>query len=97
MERVIDLLSEYAPGLRKSILHATVTSPLDWEREYGMTEGSTYHAQMAMDQLVFMRPVPGAGAYRTPIEDLYICGAGSHPGGGVTGAPGRNAAHEVMR
>ncbi|NIW99688.1 MAG: amine oxidase, partial [Phycisphaerae bacterium] len=72
-------------------------TPLDWEREYGLTEGSIFHGQMGLDQLLFMRPVPGFGQYRTPVEHLYLCGAGTHPGGGVTGAPGYNAAREILR
>lgn len=95
--RVIDLLSDYAPKLKEHILNARIHTPLDWEREYGLTEGAAYHGQMALDQLLFMRPVAGAGRYQTPIEGLFLCGAGSHPGGGVTGAPGHNAAREVIR
>ena len=63
---------------------------------YGLTEGSIFHGEMGLDQLMFMRPVPGYGQYRTPIDRLYLCGAGTHPGGGVTGAPGYNAAREIL-
>ena len=96
-ERVMNLLAEYAPGIRDQVLHKQVITPLDLEREYGLTEGSIFHGQMALDQMLFMRPVAGAGSYQTPIENLFLCGAGSHPGGGVTGAPGYNAAREILR
>lgn len=72
-------------------------TPLDWEREYSLTEGGEFHGQMGLDQLLFMRPVAGFGQYRTPIANLYLCGAGTHPGGGVTGAPGYNAGREVLK
>jgi phytoene dehydrogenase-like protein len=77
------------------ILHQEMLTPLDLERRFGLPEGCIYHGQMALDQLLVMRPVPGYGRYRTPIDGLYLCGAGSHPGGGVTGAPGHNAAREI--
>ena len=77
-----------APGLRELVLHQQLLTPLDLEREYGLTEGCIFHGQMALDQLWFMRPVPGPAPYHTPIPNLFLCGAGSHPGGGVTGAPG---------
>lgn len=96
-DHIINTLSEYAPNLKDLILHRQVITPLDWEREYGLTEGSIFHGQMGLDQLLFMRPVPGYGQYRTPIDNLYLCGAGTHPGGGVTGAPGYNAARQVLK
>ncbi len=96
-ETILDTLSQYAPHLREQILYQEVITPLDWERDYGLTEGSIYHGQMALDQLLFMRPVAGYGKYRTPIENLYLCGSGTHPGGGVSGAPGYNAAREVLK
>jgi phytoene dehydrogenase-like protein len=96
-DKIIDTLAEYAPNLKELILDRQVITPLDWEREYGLTEGSIFHGQMGFDQLLFMRPVAGYGQYRTPIENLYLCGAGTHPGGGVTGAPGYNAAREVLK
>jgi phytoene dehydrogenase-like protein len=94
---VISTLAQHAPDLPELVLHRQVITPLDWEQEYGLTEGSIYHGQMEMDQLFFMRPVPGYARYRTPFENLYLCGAGTHPGGGVTGAPGFNAAREILR
>ncbi len=96
-DRIIDTLANYAPNLKALILHRQVITPLDWEREYGLTEGCIFHGQMGLDQLLFMRPVAGYGQYRTPIDNLYLCGAGAHPGGGLTGAPGYNAAREVLR
>ncbi len=96
-DRVVDTLSEYAPNLKELILHRQVITPLDWERDYGLTEGCIFHGQMGLDQLLFMRPVAGYGQYRAPIQNLYLCGAGTHPGGGVTGAPGYNAAREILR
>jgi len=94
---VIETLEAYAPGIRDLILHSLVSTPLDLERRFGLPEGCIFHGQMGLDQLLFMRPVPGYGRYRTPIDKLFLCGAGTHPGGGVTGAPGYNAAREVIR
>jgi phytoene dehydrogenase-like protein len=95
-DKIIDTLAAYAPNLKDLIRHCQILTPLDWEQEYGLTEGSISHGEMALDQLLFMRPVPGYGQYRTPIERLYLCGAGTHPGGGVTGAPGYTAAREIL-
>ena len=96
-EKIMDTLAEYIPNLRAILLRQQLLTPCDWEVVYGLTEGGIYHGQMDLDQLLFMRPVPGYGQYRTPIERLYLCGAGTHPGGGVTGAPGYNAAREILR
>ncbi len=96
-EHVLDTLAKYAPTLKELILHRQVITPFDWERDYGLTEGGIFHGQMGLDQLLFMRPVAGYGQYRSPIENLYLCGAGTHPGGGVTGAPGYNAAREILK
>lgn len=96
-DHIINTLAEYAPNIKDLILHRQVITPLDWERDYALTEGCIFHGQMGLDQLLFMRPVAGYGQYRTPIENLYLCGAGTHPGGGVTGAPGHNAAREVLK
>jgi phytoene dehydrogenase-like protein len=96
-DKIIDTLAEYAPNLKELILERQVISPLDWEQDYSLTEGSIFHGQMGLDQLLFMRPVAGWGQYRTPIDRLYLCGAGTHPGGGVTGAPGYNAAREILK
>ncbi len=94
---IIKIISKYAPNFKKLILYQHLLTPLDLERDYGLTEGSIFHGQMGLDQFLFMRPVPGWGRYRTPVENLYLCGAGTHPGGGVTGAPGYNAAREVLK
>ena len=96
-DRVVKKITEYAPNVPGSILARQVLTPLDLERTYGLTEGNIFHGDLRLEQLFFMRPVPGWSQYRTPIEGLYLCGAGAHPGGGVTGAPGRNAAHQVLR
>lgn len=96
-DRVVATLAEYAPNIESAILHRHVVTPLDLERVYGLTEGSINHGELTLDQLYFMRPVPGWARYRTPIQNLYLCGAGTHPGGGVTGAPGYNAAREILR
>jgi phytoene dehydrogenase-like protein len=91
------MISQYAPGFANSILARQVLTPLDLERTYGLTEGNIFHGDLSLDQLFFMRPVPGWAQYRTPLKGLYLCGAGAHPGGGVTGAPGYNAAHQALR
>jgi phytoene dehydrogenase-like protein len=96
-ERVLDALEPHAPGLRDLVIERQVLTPLDWEREYGLTEGNPYHGEMGLDQLLFMRPVPGYSQYRAPIAGLFLCGAGTHPGGGLTGAPGYNAAREALK
>ena len=96
-DRVLVTLARYAPGIQQLVADRHVITPLDYEQRYGLTEGSIFHGQMALDQMLVMRPVPGWSRYRTPISSLYLCGAGSHPGGGVTAAPGYNAAREVAR
>ena len=96
-DRVVSTIKKFAPCFSNSILARQVLTPLDLERTYGLTEGNIFHGDLSLDQLFFMRPVPGWAQYRTPIRGLYLCGAGAHPGGGVTGAPGYNAAHQVMR
>jgi len=96
-ETVVNVIEEYAPGFRDAILHRQVLTPLDLEQVYGVTEGHLYHAEMALDQVFFMRPIPGWSRYRTPIRNLYLCGSGTHPGGGVTGLPGYLAAKEILR
>ncbi len=96
-DRVVRKIGEYAPNVPHAIVARQVLTPLDLERTYGLTEGNIFHGDLRLEQLFFMRPVPGWAQYRTPIEGLYLCGAGAHPGGGVTGAPGRNAAQQVLR
>jgi len=89
-----DQLRSHLPDL---ILRRQTITPLDLELGYGLPEGDIFHGQMAIDQLLFMRPIPGYGRFRSPVEGLYFCGAGAHPGGGLSGAPGRNAAREVLK
>jgi phytoene dehydrogenase-like protein len=85
-----------APGFGASVLHRHLWTPDDYERELGLTEGSWHQGEMALDQMLFMRPIPGWARYRTPIRGLYLCGPATHPGGGITGACGRNAARQVL-
>ena len=96
-DRVVKKIAEYAPNVPGTVLARQVLTPLDLERTYGLTEGNIFHGDLRLEQLFFMRPVPGWAQYRTPIRGLYLCGAGAHPGGGVTGAPGRNAAQQALR
>lgn len=96
-DQVVNLINDYAPGFKDSILHQQVLTPLDLEETFSLTEGHIYHAELSLDQIFFMRPIPGWARYRTPIKNLYLCGSGTHPGGGVTGLPGRNAASEILK
>ena len=96
-DRAIATIAEHLPKLPDLIEHRQVVTPLDMERLMALTGGHALHGDMAPDQLLFLRPVRGWADYRTPIRGLYLCGAGTHPGGGVTGANGRNAAREVLR
>jgi len=96
-DRVVKKIAEYAPNVAKSIVARQVLTPLDLERVYGLTEGNIFHGDLSLEQLFFMRPVAGWARYRTPVDGLYLCGAGAHPGGGVTGAPGHNAAQQVLK
>ena len=95
--RVLDLIEEYAPGFRSLIVDRQVLTPLDLERRFGLTGGNIFHGEMSLDQMFVMRPVPGCARYRSPIRGLYLCGSGTHPGGGVMGAPGYNAAREILK
>jgi len=96
-DRVVEIIGRYAPNVPGAIVGRDVITPLDLERRFGITEGNIFHGDIRLDQLFFMRPLPGWAHYRTPIEGLYLCGAGTHPGGGVTGAPGYNAAHQILK
>jgi phytoene dehydrogenase-like protein len=93
----VNELTEYAPNLRELIVGRQVLTPVDLERKYGLGGGHIHHGEMSLDQLFAFRPMIGWAQYRTPIEGLYLCGAGTHPGGGVTGAPGFNASREVIK
>jgi phytoene dehydrogenase-like protein len=95
--RVVKKISEFAPNMPGAIEAMQVITPSDLERIYGLTEGNIFHGDLNLEQLFFLRPVADWAQYRTPIEGLYLCGAGAHPGGGVTGAPGHNAAKQVIR
>ena len=95
-DTVVDTIAEFAPNIRSIIRHRQVLTPLDLEREFGLTEGNIFHGELSPDQLFFLRPVAGWSRYRTPIPNLYLCGSGAHPGGGLMAAPGRNAARAVM-
>jgi phytoene dehydrogenase-like protein len=94
---VIDTVSKHAPNFRASVLGAQMLSPLDLERRFGLLDGDIFHGQLTLDQLFSARPVLGHADYRMPVPGLYLCGAGAHPGGGVTGLPGRNAALGIIR
>jgi phytoene dehydrogenase-like protein len=96
-DRCFDILDEYAPNFKRSVIDRQVLSPLDLERRFGLTGGNIFQGAMTLSQLFFLRPVPGYADYRTPIRGLYLCGAATHPGGGVMGACGYNAAREILR
>jgi phytoene dehydrogenase-like protein len=95
-DTAIDTLAKYAPNIKDLIVQRAVISPLDLERTYGLPEGNPNHGEMTLDQFMHMRPIPGYARYRMPIGGLYMCSAGTHPGGGVTGIPGHNAAREIL-
>jgi phytoene dehydrogenase-like protein len=97
VERILDVIETHAPGFRASVIAHTALSPADLERDFGLTGGDIFHGQLSLDQLWAARPVLGHADYRTPVRGLYLCGSGTHPGGGVTGAPGHNCAREVLR
>jgi phytoene dehydrogenase-like protein len=94
---MIDTVTEFAPNFRASVLGRRILTPLDLEREFGLVGGDIFHGALSLDQLFSARPVLGHADYRMPVRGLYLCGAGAHPGGGVTGIPGRNAAREILR
>jgi len=96
-DRCCDILNDYAPNFKRSILHRQVISPLDLERTFGLTGGNIFQGAMSLSNMFFLRPTAGYADYRTPIRGLYLCGAASHPGGGVMGACGYNAAREILR
>ncbi len=96
-DRVLSLIEEYAPNIRSLMLERQVLTPLDLERRFGISGGNIFHGEMSPDQIFALRPVAGWAQYRTPLAGLYLCGSGAHPGGGVTGGPGYNAAREILR
>ncbi len=95
-DTVVNTIAQYAPNLRDIILHRQVVTPLDLEREWGLSEGNIFQGELTLEQLFFLRPVPGWAQYRTPVTNLYMCGSATHPGGGIMGAPGRNAAMRIL-
>ena len=96
-DTVIDTIAAYAPNIRNIILHRQVLTPLDIERDFGLTEGNIFQGELTLEQLFFLRPAPGWAQYRTPVKNLYMCGSATHPGGGIMGAPGRNAAQRIVK
>ena len=96
-ERAIDTIANYAPGLRAQIVHKELLTPLDLEKTSLASGGHWHHTEFSPDQLLMMRPTYEAAQYGTPIPGLYLCGAGCHPGGGLMGGPGHNAAREILR
>jgi phytoene dehydrogenase-like protein len=95
-DTVVETLAEFAPNLPKAIVGRQVLTPLDLERMIGLTGGNIFQGELTPNQLFFLRPVPGWAQYRTPVKGLYLCGSGAHPGGGVMGAPGYNAARHIL-
>src|SRR5438874_861558 len=96
-DNVIDTIAEHAPNIRNIILHRQVLTPLDLEREFGLSEGNIFQGELTLEQLFFLRPAPGWAQYRSPIKNLYMCGSATHPGGGIMGASGRNAAMMILK
>jgi phytoene dehydrogenase-like protein len=94
---VIDTVNKHAPNFKASVIARQVLSPLDLEMRFGLVDGDIFHGQLSLDQLFSTRPVLGHADYRLPVPGLYLCGSGAHPGGGVTGVPGHNAAREISR
>ena len=94
---MIETINGYAPNFRSSVVGRQVKSPLDIERDLGMVGGDIFHGVLHLDQLFSLRPVVGYADYRMPVRNLYLCGSGAHPGGGVTGLPGRNCASEILK
>jgi phytoene dehydrogenase-like protein len=95
-DRVVSALERYAPGLTNLVTARQVITPVDLETEYGLSGGHVYHGEPGLDQFFVWRPLLGHARYRIALPGLYLCGSGAHPGGGVTGAPGANAAREIL-
>ena len=96
-DNVINTIAEYAPNIKDIILHRQIVTPLDLERDFGLSEGNIFQGELSLEQLFFLRPVPGWAQFRTPIKNLYMCGSATHPGGGIMGGPGRLAALEILK
>jgi phytoene dehydrogenase-like protein len=96
-DRILEVIGQYAPNIHQAVVERQVLSPLDLERRFGISGGNIFHGEMSLDQMFFLRPAAGWARYRTPIPGLWLCGSGAHPGGGVMGAPGYNAAREMLQ
>jgi phytoene dehydrogenase-like protein len=96
-DNVIDTLSEHMPNIKKIIVGRQVLTPLDLEREFGLTQGNIFQGELSLEQLFFLRPVPGWAYYKTPVDNLYMCGSATHPGGGIMAAPGRIASQVMLK
>jgi hypothetical protein len=96
-DTVVNTIAEHAPNIKKLIVGRQVLTPLDLEREFGLTQGNIFQGELSLEQLFFLRPVPGWAYYRTPIDGLYMCGSATHPGGGIMGAPGRIASQVILK
>ncbi len=96
-DTVVDTIAEHAPNFKNIIRHRQVVTPLDLEREWGLSEGNIFQGELTLEQLFFLRPAPGWAQYRTPIKSLYMCGSATHPGGGIMGANGKNAAEKLLQ
>jgi phytoene dehydrogenase-like protein len=96
-DTVVNTIAEHAPNIKELITHRQVLTPLDLERDFGLSEGNIFQGELTLEQLFFLRPAPGWAQYRTPIKNLYMCGSATHPGGGIMGAPGRNAALQMLK
>jgi phytoene dehydrogenase-like protein len=95
-DAVLATLAEYAPNIRELVLHRQVLTPWDLEQVYGLTEGNIFHGELSLEQLAFLRPLAGWSRYRTPVPDLWMCASGTHPGGGIMGAPGALCARTML-
>ena len=96
-DKVVDTITEHIPNIKKIIVGRQVLTPLDLEREFGLTQGNIFQGELSLEQLFFLRPVPGWAYYSTPVENLYMCGSATHPGGGIMGAPGRIASTVILK
>jgi phytoene dehydrogenase-like protein len=96
-DRVLEVIEQYCPNIRDIVVERQTLTPLDLERRFGLTGGNIFHGEMSLDQMFVLRPLAGWARYRTPVKGLYLCGSGAHPGGGVMGAPGHNAAREILK
>jgi len=96
-DTVVETIAEHAPNIKKLIVGRQVLTPLDLEREFGLTQGNIFQGELSLEQLFFLRPVPGWAYYHTPIDNLYMCGSATHPGGGIMGAPGRIASQVILK